>query len=261
METEVMFSEICRIVREAGDLIRSCTSAGELKAKEGSANFVTRYDSMVQKFLIEKLSALSPEAAFVGEEDGYSKKRIANGYTFIIDPIDGTTNFICGFMASGISVGLSAHGEMEIGVVYNPFREELFAARRGGGAYLNERRIECLYHPLKEGVFCMDTAPYNPELRDAAFEELRKISYLCMDMRSIGSAALSICYVACGRSVAYLQRGERTDGEGAEPVKDDALRKSGGHGQPYISGCAAGASLGEIHEGQSRYRPCSKGAG
>lgn len=206
METEVMLNEICRIVREAGKLIRSCTSAGELKAKEGSANFVTRYDSMVQKFLIEKLSDLLPEAAFVGEEDGYSEGRIANGYTFIIDPIDGTTNFICGFMASGISVGLSAHGEMEIGAVYNPFREELFAARRGGGAYLNGRRIECLYHPLKEGVFCMDTAPYNPELRDAAFEELRKISYLCMDMRSIGSAALSICYVACGRSVAYLSQ-------------------------------------------------------
>lgn len=206
MEMEVLFEEICHIVREAGDLIRSCSAVGERKAKEGSANYVTKYDSMVQKFLIERLSILMPSAAFVGEEDGYSEGHIANGYTFIIDPIDGTTNFICGFMASAISVGLSAHGQMEIGVVYNPFREELFAAWRGGGAYLNGKRLKLLDHLLCEGVLCMDTAPYTPEIRNAVFEELRKISYLCMDMRSIGSAALSICYVACGRSIAYLSQ-------------------------------------------------------
>ncbi len=204
METELLLEKICRIVREAGDLIRSCASVGECRAKEGAANFVTRYDSMVQEFLIGKLSKLVPDAVFVGEEDGYSEGKIERGYTFIIDPIDGTTNFICGFLFSGISVGLSLHGVMEAGVVYNPFREELFAAGRGIGAYLNGKRIEAGNHPLREGVLCMDTAPYTPEIREAVFQELLKLSYLCMDMRSLGSAALSICYVACGRSAAYL---------------------------------------------------------
>ena len=204
MEKEVLFERMCRTVREAGDLIRTCTSAGACRTKEGTANFVTKYDSMVQEFLIQRLSALVPKAVFVGEEDGYSEGKIGKGDTFIIDPIDGTTNFICGFPVCGISVGLSRQGRMEIGVVYNPFREEMFAAGRGTGAFLNGRKLVLRDCALGESVLCMDTAPYTPELRDGIFEELRRLSYLCMDMRSIGSAALSICYVACGRAAAYI---------------------------------------------------------
>lgn len=204
METEVLLEQMCQAVREAGDLIRSCSFAGEMKAKAGSSNFVTKYDSMVQNFLIKKLTALVPDAAFIGEEDGYSEGKIAEGKTFIIDPIDGTTNFICGFPVCGICVGLAERGTAEIGVVYNPYREELFAARRGGGAFLNGKPLKLADHSLEEGVLCMDTAPYTPEIRKDLFDNLLKLSHLCMDMRSIGSAALSICYVACGRSAAYL---------------------------------------------------------
>lgn len=204
MKTEALLEQICEAVREAGELIRSSHFVEEVKAKEGAANFVTKYDSMVQKFLIERLTALVPDASFIGEEDGYSEGRIAEGKTFIIDPIDGTTNFICGFPVCGICVGLAERGRAEIGVVYNPYREELFAARRGGGAFLNGKPIKLADHRLSEGVLCMDTAPYTPEIRKESFERLLKLSYLCMDMRSVGSAALSICYVACGRSAAYL---------------------------------------------------------
>lgn len=204
METEMLLEQMCQVVREAGNLIRSCSSVGEMKAKEGSANFATKYDSMVQNFLMEKLTALVPDAAFIGEEDGYSEGKIAEGKTFIIDPIDGTTNFICGFPVCGICVGLAEQGIAEAGVVYNPYREELFAARRGGGAFLNGKPLRLADHPLEEGVLCMDTAPYTPEIRKGIFDRLLKLSHLCMDMRSIGSAALSICYVACGRGAAYL---------------------------------------------------------
>lgn len=204
MNTEVRLEQICQAVREAGDLIRSCCAVGEMKAKEGSANFVTKYDSMVQSFLIKRLKDLVPDAAFIGEEDGYSQGKIAEGKTFIIDPIDGTTNFICGFPVCGICVGFAERGKAELGVVYNPFREEMFSARRGGGAFLNGKSLKMMDHVLEEGVLCMDTAPYTPELRKEIFERLLKLSHLCMDMRSIGSAALSICYVACGRSAAYL---------------------------------------------------------
>lgn len=204
METEMLLEQMCQIVREAGDLIRSCSSVGEMKVKEGSANYATKYDSMVQNFLMEKLTALVPDAVFIGEEDGYSEGKIAAGKTFIIDPIDGTTNFICGFPVCGICVGLAERGTMEIGVVYNPYREEMFAARRGGGAYLNGKLLKLADHALEEGVLCMDTAPYTPEIRKGIFERLLRLSHLCMDMRSVGSAALSICYVACGRSTAYL---------------------------------------------------------
>lgn len=204
MNTEILLKQICKVVREAGDLIRGCSFPKERKAKEGTANFVTKYDSMVQSFLIKKLSLLVPDACFIGEEDGYSQRKLTDGSTFIIDPIDGTTNFICGFPVCGICVGFAEHGVMELGVVYNPFREELFAARRGGGAFLNGTLLQLIDRPLQESVLCMDTAPYTPEIRKDLFERILQLSYLSMDIRSIGSAALGICYVACGRSGAYL---------------------------------------------------------
>lgn len=204
METTSLFEQICRVVREAGTLIHPLPEEIGIKSKEGTFNFVTRYDSMVQNFLIKHLSALVPGASFVGEEDGYSSHKVASGDTFIIDPIDGTTNFICGFMASTICVGLAHDGMMEIGVVYNPYRDELFAGERGKGAFLNGKRLKLHNQSLKEGTLCMDTAPYNPEMRDDVFRKIRILSDHCMDLRSIGSAALSICYVACQRSTGYI---------------------------------------------------------
>lgn len=90
-----LLSAIEAIVRSAGELIRDIESITELGVKEGSANYVTRYDSMVQSYLISRLSELIPGAVFLGEEDGLSGGEIGEEYTFIIDPIDGTTNFIC----------------------------------------------------------------------------------------------------------------------------------------------------------------------
>ncbi len=204
MVTDEVRKDICALVREAGELIRGCTAVTERKSKAGTSNFVTRYDSLVQSFLLEKLSALVPGATFVGEEDGYDGGTAGAGRTFIIDPIDGTTNFLCGYMESAICVGLAEQGELELGVVYNPFRDEMFTGRRGAGAFLNGERLRLTDHALAEGVVGMDTAPYTPELRDHTFDVLRQLSYRCMDMRDLGSAALNICYVACGRNVAYL---------------------------------------------------------
>lgn len=198
-----LLSAITSIVRSAGRLIRDIESITELGVKEGSANYVTRYDSMVQSYLISRLSELLPGAVFLGEEDGLSGRKIGEEYTFIIDPIDGTTNFICGFMCSGISVGLAYRQEMLIGVVYNPFREEMFSARKGMGSYLNDRRLVMKEGLLNTGVVNFGTAPYNPELRDFVFDAAKLISYHTMDIREIGSASIALCYTACGRCVAY----------------------------------------------------------
>ena len=165
---------------------------------------MTAYDSLVQKTLISKLKILFPEAEFVGEEDGRSTYRKTGEYAFFIDPIDGTTNFINDFKASAICVGMARNGVLEIGVVYNPFRDELFYAQRGEGAFLNGQRLNIENKGLKEGILCIDTAPYNPEIRHAVFEQIEKLSYQSMDVRCVGSSALSICYLACGRAVGYL---------------------------------------------------------
>ena len=198
-----LLSSILSVVRSAGELIRDIEPVTELTHKEGPANFVTKYDSMVQAYLIQNLSLLLPDASFLGEEDGLSEENVGDGYTFILDPIDGTTNFICSFMLSGISVGLTYKHEMLIGVVFNPFRNEMFYSQKNMGSYLNGRRLMMKEGLLNTGVVNFGTAPYNPELRDFAFDAAKIISYHTMDLREIGSAALGLCYTACGRCAAY----------------------------------------------------------
>lgn len=201
---ETLFSTLQQIVREAGELIRPLHGAENICSKEGSSNFVTKYDSMVQDFLIRKLSKILPAASFIGEENNCSDTISPTGYTFIIDPIDGTTNFMCDFRLSAICVGLAFNNTLEMGIVYNPFTDELFAGWRNHGAYLNKKKLQISNRHLSEGTLCIDISPYDESLRNAAFERARILSYHCTDIRCIGSAALSICYIACGRSTGYI---------------------------------------------------------
>lgn len=201
---ENMLKTICDIVVETGKLITGNEKNLGIEAKPGTSNYVTAYDRLVQKTLISKLKEIFPEAEFVGEEDGCTTYRRNSEYAFFIDPIDGTTNFIQDFQASAICVGMAKNGVLEIGVVYNPFMEELFYAQKGKGAFLNGKALHIENKGLKEGILCIDTAPYNPEIRHDIFEQIEKLSYQSMDIRCVGSAALSICYQACGRAVGYL---------------------------------------------------------
>ena len=134
-----MLESIKQIIMEAGALIRHVhTTADDISSKEGRANYVTRFDVMVQDYLFSRLSALLPEAIMVGEENA-SNQKIGDGYAFIIDPIDGTSNFIAGFHYSCISVALALNGQIILGVVYNPFNQEIFWAKRCCGAWKKER--------------------------------------------------------------------------------------------------------------------------
>ena len=200
-------SEMVGIVYQAGALIKDIHGDFAIKEKEGGVNLVTKYDSMVQRFLEEKLSAMIPGCTFLAEEDGQSEVKNHEGYQFVIDPIDGTTNFVVGFMLSGICVGLAKDGELIDGVVYNPFRDEMFYAEKGKGAFLNGRPIRTEDRPLSGGVIVFGAAPYNPERRDFAYDSYKVVSNYVMDVHEIGSAALGICYAACGRAIAYASPG------------------------------------------------------
>lgn len=200
---ENLLAQITDIVYDAGKLIQDTEDIEIAKEKEGPANFVTKYDSMVQSYLMENFLKLIPDASFLCEEDGYSDTPVGDGYTFIIDPIDGTTNFICGFMCSAISVGLAFQHEMFLGVVYNPFRNEMFTAQKGKGAFLNGRQLSVADRALDKGVVNFGTTPYNPELRKEAFAIARRVSYHTMDLRELGTAAIGLCYIACNRVAAY----------------------------------------------------------
>ena len=108
----------------------------DIKEKPGSANYVTAYDVAVENFLIEKLSASFPDAKFIGEEHESTHGKVEQkGRYFIIDPIDGTTNFIHGYRHSCISIALLEDGKVISGVVFNPYQNELFTADFGKGAF------------------------------------------------------------------------------------------------------------------------------
>ena len=200
-----MLEEIQKAVREAGKImLDSHLTEGQIEVKPGHANYVTAYDVAVQKFLSEKLPAILPEAAFLGEE-GDGSQKVGKGYTFIVDPIDGTTNFICGYQMSAVSVGLTLDGEPVLGVVYNPFREEMYWAEKGKGAFLNGQPLHITDRGLKDGVVCFGTSPYNPEYTDRTFKVMREILPRTMDLRRQGSAALDISYIAAGRNVLFFE--------------------------------------------------------
>ena len=199
-----MLQRIIDIVKEAGELIRG-VSRGCAKEEKGSpANLVTEYDRAVQAFLIKELGKAFPHARFMGEEEE-EHHFYAEGQQFIIDPIDGTTNFAYGFGMSAISVALLENGVAEYGVVYNPYTNETFSARRGGGAFLNGEPITVSDRSLPEGVLIFGSSPYDTELRTLTFTLVRRLADKMADIRRLGSAALDLCHLAAGRADAFFE--------------------------------------------------------
>lgn len=194
-----MLNAIIEAVRDAGQIILSAHDIdAAVSAKEGNGNFVTTYDVKVQQFLQERLLAICPEAHFVGEEEEVHADAL-HGLAYIVDPIDCTANFIRDMKHSAISVALAQDGELVLGVVYNPYRGEMFAGQKGQGATLNGRPIHVSDRPMERGVFCFGTSPYDPALRAHSFQIAGRLMERMQDLRRFGSAALDLCDVACGR--------------------------------------------------------------
>lgn len=206
---EVCFADLHEkieaVVKEAGKILTDAVHIEEtVEEKSGRANFVTAYDKKVQEFLFHKLAQILPEAVFIGEEEEKHAK-LPEGYAFIIDPIDGTTNFMKGYCVSCISVGLLKAGEPVLGIVYNPYMDELFYAGKDTGAYCNGKSIHVSEHDLKEGLVLFGTSPYNEELAKRSFQYAYELFTRSMDVRRSGSAAIDLCNVACGRAEFYFE--------------------------------------------------------
>ena len=191
------------IVREAGARLLQNQQA-QVHEKEGIGNYVTEQDLSTQRFLYERIGELLPEARFMGEEDE-THDPAGEGLTVIIDPIDGTANFIRGAKYSAISVGVVREGKLLMGVVYNPWTDELYRAAAGEGAFLNDRPIRVSDRPLDQGVAVVGFTAYERDLTDRQFRLFRNLFDACQDLRSLGSAALDICGVACGRWEVFTE--------------------------------------------------------
>ena len=158
-----ILDDIAGLVREAGQIVLSARDIwSHTHEKTSAADLVTEYDEAVEAFLKERLPKLLPGSLFFGEEETENCDP-SRGWVFIVDPIDGTTNFVRGIPQSAISVALAKDGQVEYAVVYDPFKDELFSASRGGGAFLNGNPIHVSTLPLSQGIFGMGTAIYKRE--------------------------------------------------------------------------------------------------
>ncbi len=205
---QLMKSPLARMafeVYQCGQIIKHAVcSADMVDEKSGHANFVTTYDRQVQSELRKRLLRIEPDAVFVGEEEE-THASVATGKAFIVDPIDGTTNFMKDYHASCISVAMTLDGKTELGIVYNPYLEEMFLAQRGCGAYRNGKQIFVSRQPLASGLVLFGTSPYHTDFAKKSFAMAFEYFEKALDVRRSGSAALDLCSIACGRAELYFE--------------------------------------------------------
>ena len=205
---EPRYDAIENLVREAGKKLKKARPGEEnIHKKEGLANFCTDYDTEIQRFLIQGLSEILPGAAFFGEEDteGNAGAEAEGEFTFYIDPIDGTTNFMFDYHHSCVSVGLAHGDEMIAGFVYHPYVDDMYVAVKGHGSYLNGKRLHMADKPVEEGIVEFGCARYNEAGIDWLFRVVKEMFQNSLSIRCGGSAALGLCRGASGSNTVYLE--------------------------------------------------------
>ncbi len=183
--------------RQAGALLRDEFRRPAPFEYKGSADLVTAADRRSEAFIVERLHTLFPRHGVVAEEG--SGRQTGSDYCWYVDPLDGTTNFAHGYPCFCVSMALVRGEDTLVGVVYDPMREETFHGERGQGAWLNHRRIEV--SPTERLAESLLATGFPSQKRHASpnFDYYRRFTLLSHGVRRDGSAALDLCYVACGR--------------------------------------------------------------
>jgi myo-inositol-1(or 4)-monophosphatase len=196
-----------RAARSAGGvIIRNLGKLESLTIHSKDRNdFVTEVDQKAEQEIISILRRAFPDHGILAEESGV---REGNDFQWIIDPLDGTTNFLHGFPQFAVSIALRHKGRLEQGVVYDPMRQELFTATRGGGAMLNDRRIRVAKRDSLEGALLGTGFPFKSQQHlDAYLDMFRALFPRTAGIRRPGSAALDLAYVAAGRLDGFWEIG------------------------------------------------------
>jgi len=189
-----MLKKVVDIVREASSLMM--VEDYEIEIKGGFADIVTSVDINIQHLLHERLSQLIPGSGFKCEEEGMFETGCE--YEWIIDPIDGTANFARGFNESSICVALIHNNEPIVGVVYNPFKDQMFSAERGKGAFLNGKPIHVSERVFENSIYFTGLCLYRKQYSPFCVDVLQDVFYQICDFRRFASVALEICYLAMG---------------------------------------------------------------
>jgi myo-inositol-1(or 4)-monophosphatase len=228
-----------RAARRAGDLIvRSLSRLDSLKIdSKGRNDFVTDIDRKAEQDIIATVRKAYPDHAFLAEESGQTG---TNDFTWIVDPLDGTTNFLHGFPTFAVSIAVEHKGRLEHGVVYDPLRQEFFTASRGAGAQLEGKKIRVSTQRTLEGALIGTGFPYrsNVQYLDAYLDMLKVVMSTAAGVRRPGAASLDLAYVAAGRIDAFWEIGLAPWDTAAGTL---LIQEAGGRngtllGEPYAQG-------------------------
>lgn len=198
---DITLEQIAAVVREAAGLM--VRSGFEIHDKGSRENLVTSSDIAVQHFLTERLGHLLPGSGFLCEEEDLSDVRHQD--VWIIDPIDGTANYARGNENCCISVALVRGGILTAGIVFSPWRGELYSAEKGGGAFCNGKPIHVSGRSYEDGILFTAMSTYRKEFARCCSEIIFDIYMDCNDFRRTGSAAVELCLIAAGQAELYFE--------------------------------------------------------
>jgi myo-inositol-1(or 4)-monophosphatase len=192
--------------RSAGALLRRRIDSIREVRHKSAVDLVTDVDLQSEQEVCAAVLAAFPDHTILGEEGGARAQPDSDPrFRWIVDPLDGTTNYAHGFPFFCVSIGLEVEGELTLGVVYAPSLDELFLAQRGGGASLNGRPIHVSATERLPDALLATGFPYERSLLARALRSFEALSYTSQAVRRAGSAALDLCYVACGRLDGYWE--------------------------------------------------------
>ncbi|XP_058944165.2 inositol monophosphatase 1 [Pocillopora verrucosa] len=209
------FDTAVKIARQAGQVVfEAFHKEKNIDTKSCGTDLVTETDKYVEELIIGTLAEKFPSHSFIGEESVSAGKKsiLTDNPTWIIDPIDGTTNFVHRYPMVAICIGLAINKQMEVGVVFNPIKDQMFTARRGTGAFCNGKKIHCssVTDLSKALVITELGSSRDPEIINVVMSNLRRLAEKPIAVHSIrlqGSAALNMCSVASGEAELYYECG------------------------------------------------------
>ncbi|MBQ8028901.1 MAG: inositol monophosphatase [Clostridia bacterium] len=202
MMTDMNYKAIINLVKEAGQFVFDEELKNSVNMK-GASDYVTAVDLKISHFIKENLKVLTPDIGFMSEEEEgeITKKR------WILDPIDGTTNLVYNYNFSSVSLAYFDGEKVDFGVIFNPFNNDLFVAKRGEGAYLNGKRLgKAENRDLSQCLIEFGAGSTKKQFKEENFSIAKDVFQNCLDIRRVCSTALAIAYVAAGKLNGYFER-------------------------------------------------------
>lgn len=205
-QLSTLLEETQEVAKKVGAFIRKERQhfdVGKIEHK-GFNDLVSYVDKEAERQIVESLTKILPEAGFITEEG--TNSTLAEVYNWVIDPLDGTTNFIHGIPVFAVSIALMQKEELILGVVYEVNRHECFYAMKGGGAFCNDTKIQVSAAPdLSASLIATGFPYYNFELIDRYLNSMKSLMQKTHGLRRMGSAAVDLCYVASGRTEGFFE--------------------------------------------------------